>query len=106
MLSKYGILCEVIAEGSFTKVAEHFGYAAYDAICTVPSIGLTDLFISVDLRDQNGDMLLIRIMKQDIKRSVVVQAGQRIVHGFISKVVTPRTFCFRKYIRSTRPVIL
>ena len=31
MLSKYGILCEVIAEGSFTKVAEHFGYSRVTA---------------------------------------------------------------------------
>ena len=38
MLSKYGILCEVIAEGSFTKVAEHFGYAQSSISASVKSV--------------------------------------------------------------------
>ena len=79
---------------------KHFGDAANDAVRTAPSMVLTDLFISVDLRDQNGNMLLIRIMKQNIKCSVVIQTGQRIVHGFISKAITPRPFCVQKYVRS------
>ena len=49
---------------------------------------------------KNGNMLLIRIMKQNIKCSVVIQTGQRIVHGFISKAITPRPFCVQKYVRS------
>lgn len=38
MLSKYGIICEVIAEGSFTKVAEKYGYAQSSISAAVKSL--------------------------------------------------------------------
>lgn len=38
MLSRYGILCEVVAEGSFTKVAERYGYAQSSISAAVKSV--------------------------------------------------------------------
>ncbi len=38
MLSKYGMICEVVAEGSFTKTAEKYGYAQSSISAAVKSL--------------------------------------------------------------------
>ena len=77
--------------------AEHF-------VAVLFSITLVDHVEMVDVQhDRVGRlfrMILVMLGRIPIKELAVIQTGQRIVHGFISKAITPRPFCVQKYVRS------
>ena len=53
-------------------VSERVRETAGDAVRDIASEFRADPGVSVDLRDQNGDMLLIRIVEQRVKSAVIV----------------------------------
>ena len=62
--------------------------------------------IAVDLRDQDRDMVMVGVMKEDIEGAVVIKPGQRVVHRVVGKAVSAPPGASGTELRRTRPVLL
>ena len=69
-----------------------------------PAFPVPDLRIPVHIGEKHSQVILVRVMEQDIKPAVIIQSGQRIMHCSICELRTPELLlvCFLLFLFRVR----